>query len=175
MQTLTVINPKVRVANRLPILDMAAEMSHYGVPNPYGRTMYYRNHYLCLWEVTEPEVIGSWAWDDLAKEANWYEEIILPAFKEHDLRLNRVTPDEQNFDLSSLGDALPRKSIGSEHRSLILILAVSDVYSEGEDFNEEWTSSSEEQLWSGQGDTDDEVEEANATDDMFKVLEGDWS
>ncbi|KAJ5960907.1 uncharacterized protein N7479_008057 [Penicillium vulpinum] len=132
-------------------------MSH-GVCNPYGQTLYYRNHYLCLWEVTEAEVSRSWAWDDLKKKANWYKEIVLPAFKEHDLKLNCATLDEQNFDLSSLGDALPR----------------------GEDLNnEEWTSSSDEQLGnlksgSDWGDNDDEAKEANATDDMFKILEGDW-
>jgi hypothetical protein len=179
MQTLTVINPNVRVRDRLPILDMAAEMSHYGVCNPYGRTLYYRNHYLCLWEVTEAEVIRSWAWDDLMKKANWYKEIVLPAFKEHDLKLNCATLGEQNFDLSSLGDALPRKSTGSEHRSTVLILAVFDVYPDDEDLNnEEWATSSDEQLgnlqcWSDCGDTDDEVEEDNAADDMFKILEGD--
>ncbi|KAF2843989.1 hypothetical protein T440DRAFT_473748 [Plenodomus tracheiphilus IPT5] len=32
-----------------------------------------------------------------------------------------------------------------------------------DEFEDEWS-------W----DTDDEVEEANATDDMFKILEGDW-
>lgn len=114
-QTLTVINPNVRVTNRLPILDMAAEMSYYGVHNPYGKSYYYKNHYLCLWEVAEAEVIGSWAWDDLQKNANWYNEIVLPAFKEHDLKVSRMTPDGKTFDLSSLGDALPRKSTSSKH------------------------------------------------------------
>ncbi|KAJ6118006.1 hypothetical protein N7523_005757 [Penicillium sp. IBT 18751x] len=121
---------------------MAAEMSHYGKQKSleagHGTTL---------------------------KRANWYKEIVFPAFREHDLKTNCATLDEQNFDLSSLGDALP----------------LFDVHSDGEDFNnEEWTSSSEEQLgnlktWSDWGDTDDEAEEANATDDMFKILEGDWS
>lgn len=108
-QTLTVVNPNVRVANRMPILDMAAEMAYYGVQNPYGRSSYYRNHYLCLWEVTEEEVVGNWAWDDLKEITNWYDEIILQEFMKHDQEANYATQVEKDLDLSALRHALPRK------------------------------------------------------------------
>jgi hypothetical protein len=56
---LTVINPNTRIAGGLPILDMRAETHHYAVSDPYGRSyQYYMDHYLCVWEVTSPEIIG---------------------------------------------------------------------------------------------------------------------
>lgn len=45
--------------------------------------------------------------------------------------------------------------------------------------DDDWNSSSENEScnlgYGSDWDTDDEVEEANMTDDMFKILEGDWS
>ncbi len=58
-QILTVVDPNKRIADGLPILDVGIEMGYYGVDDPYGYTnQYYTNHYLCLWEVTEPEIIS---------------------------------------------------------------------------------------------------------------------
>ena len=58
-QTLTVIDPDTRVRNGLPILDLADEMDHYNIPDPYGKSNeYYKGHYVCLWQVTEREIIG---------------------------------------------------------------------------------------------------------------------
>jgi hypothetical protein len=58
-QTLTAIDPNIRLSNGLPILDLATEMEHYNVPNPYGkRSQYCVDHYICLWQVTENEIIG---------------------------------------------------------------------------------------------------------------------
>lgn len=72
-QTITVVNSNVRIAKGLPVLNMADEMRHYGVPDPYGRANeYYKNHYICLWEVTEEEDVGNWEWDDLVKTDRWY-------------------------------------------------------------------------------------------------------
>jgi hypothetical protein len=65
-QTLTVLDPNARIAEGLPILDIRAEMDHYGITDPYGKSnQYYTDHYVCLWEVTEREIIGHWPWDDL--------------------------------------------------------------------------------------------------------------
>ena len=48
-QTLTVLNPNVRIADRLPILDVLAEMDHYGITDPYKKSsQYYKDHYLCV-------------------------------------------------------------------------------------------------------------------------------
>ena len=82
-QTLTVIHPNTRLRNGLPILDFAAEMKHYNVRNPYGgQNKYCKDHYICLWQVTEKEIIGHWNWDELVESGNWYEDIIMPAFRE---------------------------------------------------------------------------------------------
>jgi len=83
-QTLTVLDPNARMADGLPILDVLAEMDHYGIKNPYKKlNQYYKDHYLCLWEVTGREIIGHWEWADLVANEQWYHEIILPAFREH--------------------------------------------------------------------------------------------
>jgi hypothetical protein len=82
-QTLTVVDPNTRMADGLPILDVCAEMDHYGVKDLYGKSnQYYIDHYLCLWEVTGREIIGHWEWADLVVNEQWYNEIILPAFRE---------------------------------------------------------------------------------------------
>lgn len=81
-QTLTVIDPRRRINNGLPVLDVEAEMEFYSIPNPYGKgNEYYIDHYVCLWEVTEDEIVGNWSWDDLKDDAGWYENIIMPAFR----------------------------------------------------------------------------------------------
>ena len=66
IQTLTVIDPDTRLRNGLPILDIAAEINHYNIPDPYRKSIeYYNGYYLCLWQVTEKEVVGHWQWNDL--------------------------------------------------------------------------------------------------------------
>ncbi|OAQ79741.1 hypothetical protein VFPBJ_05326 [Purpureocillium lilacinum] len=83
---LIAINPGVRRAKGLPLLDVGAEMEHYGIEDPYDDSDYYENHYACLWEVTPEEIVRKWEWDELMKsnEKDWYEEIVLPAFQQHD-------------------------------------------------------------------------------------------
>lgn len=81
-QTLTVIDPNNRIRNGLPVLDIAVEMDHYDIPDPYGKSKeYYVNHYVCLWQVTKAEIVGHWGWSSLADNKNWYREIIIPAFE----------------------------------------------------------------------------------------------
>ncbi|KAK2797613.1 hypothetical protein FQN50_009126 [Emmonsiellopsis sp. PD_5] len=180
-QTITVANPNVRIANGLPMLDMDAEMHHYGIPDPYKRSnKYYKDHYLCLWEITESEVVAHWQWDHLVENDHWYEKIVLPEFGTHNERFFAGPPEGEALDLSALLDALPSTPPTSEkpRRARLTGLAVDDP-SDPDDFFNEWDTSSEELSWQfedefDQSDTDDEVEEANATDDMFKILEGDW-
>lgn len=84
-QTVTAINPRARREKGLPILELHDEMEYYGVEDPYHRNnQYYHNHYLCLWEVTEDEIVGHWTWSEIVQTKNWYNEIVLPAFQEHD-------------------------------------------------------------------------------------------
>jgi hypothetical protein len=98
-QTLTVVDPNARLQNHLPIIDIQTEMDYYGVKNPYGeRGTFCKDHYLCLWEITEREIIGQWNWDDLVKNPRWYEEVILPAFRKHTVS---QAPKEEDFELSS--------------------------------------------------------------------------
>jgi hypothetical protein len=81
-QTLTVIDPDIRIRRGLPVLDIAAEMVYYSIPDPYCQgNQYHDNHYICLWEVTPEEVVGHWEWDELVDIDDWYEEVVVPAFE----------------------------------------------------------------------------------------------
>jgi hypothetical protein len=64
---------------------------------------YFKDHYLCLWEVTGGEVIGHWEWTDLVANERWYHEIILPAFRKHTIPR---TLAEDTLDLSALMNQL---------------------------------------------------------------------
>jgi hypothetical protein len=82
-QTLTAINPNIRLGSGLPILDLDTEMEHYKISNPYGnRGKYSVDHYICLWQVTDEEIIGHWNWDKLVESGQWYQDIVKPAFQE---------------------------------------------------------------------------------------------
>ncbi|OKL56957.1 hypothetical protein UA08_07816 [Talaromyces atroroseus] len=106
--TLTVVNPNVRIARELPMINMGREMRHYGVPDPYGRGYaYYDAQYLLLWEVTPEEIVGHWDWDELSQNPNWYEEEVVPAFRAHDQRFLEGTSIQDAFDLSAMQGALP--------------------------------------------------------------------
>lgn len=104
-QTLTVLDPNIRLKLGLPILDVAAEMDHYEILDPYGKSnRYYVNHYACLWEVTEGEVVGHWQWDEINKTENWHQNIIIPALME-----SRKVALQDTFDLSAAIGSLSRK------------------------------------------------------------------
>jgi hypothetical protein len=81
-QNLVVIDPGYRLKNGLPVLDMAKEAECYGVKSPY-REDYFTDHYLCLWEVTPAEVVGTYSWDRLVEDEDWYEKTVMPAFERH--------------------------------------------------------------------------------------------
>lgn len=101
-QTLTVVNPNVRIKKGLPILDISAEMDYYEVQDPYGMSnQYYKDHFLCIWEVLEDEIVGHWKWKDLDENPQWYEEIIMPAFKAHEERMKMKSLDDEILGLSS--------------------------------------------------------------------------
>lgn len=84
---ITVINPNVRIARGVPVINMEAEMKYYGVQDPYGNGyIYYKDEFLCLWEVSPDEIVGCWKWRDLDRDRDWYGNIVLPAFVEHNER-----------------------------------------------------------------------------------------
>ena len=108
--TLIVVDPDVCLKRGLPILDVAAEMRHYETEDPYGKGgQYYRHHYVCLWQVFEEKVVGEWQWDDLATQKDWYEDIIIPAFRQHRGKTVRKPLVKEPLNLSSLASALPGK------------------------------------------------------------------
>ena len=80
-QVLTLIDPNRRASYGLPTLAVVPEMKHFRIPTPYGEAeVFYKNHYVCLWQVTKPEIVGHWDWNELKKTDDWYYEIIKPAF-----------------------------------------------------------------------------------------------
>ena len=81
--TLVAIDPKRRLKKHLPILDLSREMAKYGVEDPYGKSgQFYPDEYLCPWEVTGEEVIGVWKWNELTRCKDWYQEKIMPTFRD---------------------------------------------------------------------------------------------
>lgn len=78
-QQLTVIDPRPRLTHHLPILNCLDELLYYGIDDPYENGhKYYMKEYLCLWQVNEDEVVGTWSWDELSKNPKWYEAVVLP-------------------------------------------------------------------------------------------------
>jgi hypothetical protein len=91
-------------------------MNHYGILDSYNEgSKYYISHYICLWEVTEEEIIGHYDWQELFKNTNWYEEVIMPAFrksegeKKSDLDLMPASA----FDMSMIEKILSSKSLAN--------------------------------------------------------------
>ncbi|PVH90682.1 hypothetical protein DM02DRAFT_710326 [Periconia macrospinosa] len=107
-QTLTVIDPNARLNNGLPILDVVAEMEHYGIQDPYNNgNRYYIDHYVCLWEVTKEEIVDHYEWEELAKHANWYEEVIMPAFRKFSRKNVSAPARTSAFNMSTMIESLP--------------------------------------------------------------------
>ncbi|KAF9885327.1 hypothetical protein FE257_013044 [Aspergillus nanangensis] len=142
---LTVINPNVRIAKGLPMIEMQSELRYYGREDPYRKGYsHYEDEYLCLWEVTPDEIVKHWDWDFLSENVHWYEDEVLPAFKEHNDRFLRRTTSEATFDMSTLHSALagmlsvPVNNHGP-YRLGLGQSGESDSLS-----NDDWNSSSEE-------------------------------
>lgn len=112
-QTVTAVDPRVRINRGLPVLHAEAEMDYYDIPDPYNQSnMYYRKHYLCLWQVTEAEIIGEWDWNDLACNPKWYKEIVLPAYSRGNAAVQpKARNDSDAMDqLDALRDGLTNLS-----------------------------------------------------------------
>jgi len=162
-QMITVLNPKVREKKGLPILNMDIEMRYYEIPDPYGRSnKYYRNHYVCLWEVTEEEFVGNWSWEELHRIDGWYERVVFPAFKKHN---DKHLVGDGALSMSDLWDALfeiHAPSIKALPERDKPFSSDADTSSENEEY---------EVCFEEESDSYDEVEEENAMDDALKILE----
>ncbi|KAJ4311445.1 hypothetical protein N0V84_010435 [Fusarium piperis] len=100
-QIITVIDPKVRLRAGWPVLSVGEEMRYYGIPkDTYGNPPEkHNNHYVCLWQVKEEEIVGHWLWKDLSQNPDWYNTEILPAFQQfrHEKR-QREQEEHQRFE-----------------------------------------------------------------------------
>jgi hypothetical protein len=111
-QTLTVIDPAARLKSGLSILDVAAEMEYHRISDSYnsgGR--YYMDHYVCLWGVTEEEIVRHYEWKELVENTNWYDEVIIPALRKFSERRKpeSVPTHASVFDMSTMLEGLPCK------------------------------------------------------------------
>ncbi|KAF2820756.1 hypothetical protein CC86DRAFT_471299 [Ophiobolus disseminans] len=162
VQTLTVIDPAARLRSGLPILDVAAEMEHYCIPDPYMRgSKYYIDHYVCLWKVTAEETVCHYEWEELAKTTNWYDEVIIPAFRRFSGRRRpESAPTRASaFDMSAMMEGLP---IASKS----ITLDIEFIEDSDRSFEHDYLD------FDNSTDSDDEVEEANQNDDIIKSIEG---
>lgn len=77
------------------ILDVLVEMEHYRITDSYKKSnQYYKDHYLCVWEVTEREIIGHRDCSDLVTNEQWSDEIILATFREHERTISRSLEEQ---------------------------------------------------------------------------------
>ncbi|KAI8722355.1 hypothetical protein NCS52_00379100 [Fusarium sp. LHS14.1] len=104
-QTITVIDPEVRLRAGWPVLCVGREMEYYGITqDPYQNPpRVHNNHYVCLWRVEKEEIVGHWLWDDLSQNPDWYNTVILPAFRE--FRRKRRQREQQEQRLQALADS----------------------------------------------------------------------
>lgn len=70
---------------------------------------YYIDHYVCLWQVTEEEVVGQWPWKDLVKNERWYEDIILPAYYQNKRKMASKSSEDALSGLSKILEEAHRK------------------------------------------------------------------
>ncbi|TGJ79524.1 hypothetical protein E0Z10_g9240 [Xylaria hypoxylon] len=181
-QMITVIHPNTRLRNGLPILDVKAEMDYYRIADPYRLNgKYYYDEYLCLWQVTAAEIVGHWEWSSLEKDGDWYQNTILPEF-ERFIETAAIGNTKGLLAESKMGQS-SKDSINNLESSFAKLSATLGFNEEFNDFggDEVEVEEGEEEdgglddYGDGYGyDTDDEVEEANAADDMIKIIEGDW-
>jgi hypothetical protein len=196
LHTLTVIDPGVRLQKGLPILGVAAEMEYYSIPDPYYEgNRFYVDQYICLWEVTPEEVVGHWEWDEWANNENWYEEIVMPAyreFKEARKLESRLSPfvargpagaapsSASPLDMSAISENLPGQFSVPVNRDQLTSKVVSAnglqalPHSRNLEKGDAYVEFEAYTHGYDSYDTDDEVEESNLNDDILRRIEGGW-
>ena len=86
-QILTLINPKIRLEKGLPILNAKEELQRYNVGDFYNKDYdYNKDEYLCLWGITEDEIVSHYNWEELRKDPKWYQNTVMRDFKAHRVR-----------------------------------------------------------------------------------------
>jgi len=78
---LTVIHPIARLKLGLPMIKMVDEQEYYDCELPRDGWSY-ENEFLCLLAVTPKEVVGCWYWSELRENSNWYEDVIMPKYRQ---------------------------------------------------------------------------------------------
>ncbi|KAI0530064.1 hypothetical protein GGR58DRAFT_494748 [Xylaria digitata] len=185
-QMITVIDPNTRIRKGLPIIHTEREMEYYGIPDPYKRNNeYYHDEYLCLWQVTAAEIVHHWEWSALEHDTDWYHNIVLPDFEKF---VGKATGGNTK-GLLTKSETDRRAKDDSMDNLLNNFAKLSTAYNppsypnsdaSNKEFNNSWDDEVEDDEGlddydDGYGwDTDDGVEEANAADDMIRVIEGDW-
>jgi hypothetical protein len=109
-QTIVAIDPAVRLEAQRPVINYGDEIRYYNIEVPYRLSQEELNsHYICLWEVRADEIVGRWSWNELSSNPNWYEDVILPAFRNFREWRRQNQVEEQVCDLSSALSALERE------------------------------------------------------------------
>ena len=153
------------------------EMKNYDAPDPYEKSyQYYKDHYLCLWEVTDDEIIDHWLLDELTANELWYENIILPAFRRHRETMTSTALEDRTSSLTAVMDTLSRmiqllSTLNNHEANKKSDKQPSDLSFSASDTSSDGLLCGDDPGW---GDTDDEGEEANAADDAIKIIEGSW-
>jgi hypothetical protein len=55
------------------------------------------------------EIVGHWQWDNLIAHGNWYQEIVMPAFRQFSGKTVPKSPEKEAFNLSALMNRLSRR------------------------------------------------------------------
>lgn len=116
-QSILVIDPAVRIEAQRPVINFGEEMRYYDIKDPYDLPQKeLDSHYICLWKVKADEVVGRWHWDELSSKPNWYEDIVLPAFRQFREKRRWEQVKEQMHNLSGALGAL-----GCKYRQVTIL------------------------------------------------------
>ena len=65
--------------------------------------------YVCLWQATEREIVGHWQWDDRVAHEDWYQAIIMLAFRLFSRNPVPMALQNESVDLSDVMNKLSRR------------------------------------------------------------------
>ncbi|KAL4948724.1 hypothetical protein BDW69DRAFT_188995 [Aspergillus filifer] len=106
----TVVNPNVALHKKGDhhLLNLRNQSLHYGLKDvAEGHPEELGGWYAYIDRISKEHIVGHWAWKELKDNERWYEEIVLPAFKEHDRKFwaekNKPEKDEPEDDTPEIG------------------------------------------------------------------------
>jgi hypothetical protein len=112
-QTITVVDPAVRLESGWPIISYGEEKEYYGIEIPHGiQDWELKAHHLCLRRVKADEIVEHYDWDKLSSDPDWYENTIRPDFKrfrEERQHREQDQVQDQIDDISAAFDTLHRE------------------------------------------------------------------